>query len=680
MKRAITYLVLALMAIITTESISAQQHMRIQGVVTTQDGGHRVPHVAIMHDGKLRGESNEDGNYSILATPGDLLLFRQIGYVDTAITVGTEQIINVTLKGRMMSIDKVVVAVKATKSQIAIEPTDIEVVGNYLTVKTTWCMPDDKVTTDSRFVMQPVLHDLTNERCINMRPVVIDGDNYKVVAHRYMNFGDTPDSLASYVIARQSPEDNIYAYQDSLYVGRRSIDNDYKVTCHLVVGSYDPPHSYSDTLTIARGRVNTLRFFDNGLSAMSIDESTLAPPKPDLELHSTNDIMNIEFEVGQSRVEYRKGDNRTNIEKINRVIERIERDPNATLKSIKMRGYASPEGGEKTNKTLADRRTKTIMDIVTSQIESSHLKSVDIDAEGVVEPWSRLVEMAEEDGNQELADKLTSIISRNKGSYPSTQYMILKLPEYQRIIKPYYLPRMRRVEYEIDYTIFRPLTIEEVRAKYAEGREQLTRSEYYLMISQESDSLARVNYEREAISDYPTFIIYLNREAVRVIDSGEVDLELFEQVIDRDDLPQAVIYNQVVMLLRDMQYELSGEMVERLDSGLPAMERIINVARLYTSRSGETYDYFRREGGLNEVLVLLRERRDVEAYERMKLIYREGDARMNYVMAICTRRTDDYGLSIYYLERAISLDSSLRDIAMVDGDLTDVYSIISNKR
>lgn len=556
MKSIIRYLISGLFVIMTIQIGYAQQRMRIQGVVMSDDTQNTVSDVAIIHNNILRGETNQDGKFSIMASKGEELLFIHTGYDDVVVRVGSAQVINVVLKSQLLSIDKIVVSSKKRNKHIIIEPTDIEIVGNYFNVKTNIRVPNDKITTDSRFILQPILFDVTQGRQTNLRPVVIDGKNYRVVTHRHMNFGDSVDTLRTFVVDEKvTIRDDIFTYRDSIYIDRNAQDNDYKISCHLVIGSYDPPLKYSDTLVMATGTINPLRFFDKSLCANSLDESKIAPPEPDLELYNTRGVANIEFEMGRSAVNYQWGENRQNIDVINDIISAIQSDPNSTLKSIKMRGYASPEGGEKTNQTLADKRTREVMNIVTSTLETSHISDVDIDAKGVVEPWSRLIDLAVADDNTVLVEKLRTIITRAKGSYPSTQYMVLRLPEYQSIIKPRYLPRLRRVEYEIDYTIFRPLTIGEVREKYTHQEERLTRSEYYLMIGEEQDSLKRIKYEQAAIRDYPNFLIYLNREAVRLIDADSTNLTLLQPVMESKGLPQEVIHNQVAMLLMEGLYD-----------------------------------------------------------------------------------------------------------------------------
>lgn len=83
----------------------------IRGTVTDA-GGTPLPGVSIIVDGTRNGTSTDfDGNYTINATPDDILVFTYVGMVSVKEQVGTNSTINVSMKEDATSLDEVVVSV-----------------------------------------------------------------------------------------------------------------------------------------------------------------------------------------------------------------------------------------------------------------------------------------------------------------------------------------------------------------------------------------------------------------------------------------------------------------------------------------------------------------------------------------------------------------------------------------
>lgn len=681
MNRAITYILLVLLTFATPLLSSAQKQMRIQGVVTASDTRQPIRRAVITCDLILKGYTDDDGHYSVVVDRGSQLCFNAPEYEAKSISVGVRQEVDIVMNKQVVSIDAIVVRnpFKASNNVI-IDPTDVEVVGNYFKLKTNIHIPYKYTATDCRFVMQPSLYDVTQDKHYNLRPVVMDGKHYSIIEHRHLNFGKTKDVLEDYIVENRINKNNsIYTYRDSIYVGGGNLENDYKVYCQLVVASYHEPALYLDTLTIAHGTINPLRFLDVDIAPLSLDESTLPIPPPDFELHNMTGIAKIEFQMAKSNLDYNNENNVNSIESIKQILKEVQNNPNASLLGIRLKGYTSPEGGFITNTTLANRRTETVLKLITSDMDIYDLEQVKLDYQGIVEPWDRIADFAEAD-SLSVAPRIRSITSRSNYDRPSIQHLILRLPEYKTIIKPNYLPRLRRVEYSIDYSVFRSLTFAEIERKYYYTKERLTRSEYFTLISGEVDSLRKVEYERSAIQEYPTFMRYVNREVVRLIESGSVNLDLLLPMMDRDDLPQEVIYNQAAMQLMSRNYSEALELVARLDP-TPETEYIINVERLYQGDYNGAAPYFEKYGGLNHILILLCQKQDREAHDKLKKMLEQPEyrfnSRYNYVMAICANRMEDLSMAMIYLQVALELEPSLAETAKIDGDIIDIYQLIA---
>ncbi len=93
------------------------QELSITGTVVDPDG-LPLPGASIKVKGSSNGTSTDfDGNYTISAAAGDILVFSYVGFNDTEVTVGTETTIDITLEIAAQSLDEVVVIGYGEKSK-----------------------------------------------------------------------------------------------------------------------------------------------------------------------------------------------------------------------------------------------------------------------------------------------------------------------------------------------------------------------------------------------------------------------------------------------------------------------------------------------------------------------------------------------------------------------------------
>ena len=99
--------------------ISFAQEKTISGTVSDESGP--LPGVSILIKGTSKGTDTDfNGKYSISAKTGDILVFRYLGYKQTESTVGTSNIIDITLKEDANSLEEVVVVAYGTQSRASL--------------------------------------------------------------------------------------------------------------------------------------------------------------------------------------------------------------------------------------------------------------------------------------------------------------------------------------------------------------------------------------------------------------------------------------------------------------------------------------------------------------------------------------------------------------------------------
>ena len=102
--------------------ISFAQEKTISGTVTDDSGG--LPGVNILIKGTSSGTDTDfDGKYTIKAKPGDVLVFRFLGYKTVEKTVGSAAVINVKMTEDANVLEEVVVVGYGTSTKKAFAGT-----------------------------------------------------------------------------------------------------------------------------------------------------------------------------------------------------------------------------------------------------------------------------------------------------------------------------------------------------------------------------------------------------------------------------------------------------------------------------------------------------------------------------------------------------------------------------
>nr|BFF39858.1 hypothetical protein BACY1_16630 [Tenacibaculum mesophilum] len=97
-------------------SIVIAQEKTVSGVVSDESGG--LPGVSILIKGTTKGtETDFDGNYSIKAKENDILIFSFVGMTTIEKTVGSSNVISVTMSTNENVLDEVVVTALGIKRE-----------------------------------------------------------------------------------------------------------------------------------------------------------------------------------------------------------------------------------------------------------------------------------------------------------------------------------------------------------------------------------------------------------------------------------------------------------------------------------------------------------------------------------------------------------------------------------
>jgi iron complex outermembrane receptor protein len=93
--------------LLTLLTIAAYAQKNVSGTVKDATGSP-IPSVSVLVKGTKNGVStNSSGGYTIAASPGDVLVFRYVGYKAQEVTVGSSTSINIVLEDEANSLNEV---------------------------------------------------------------------------------------------------------------------------------------------------------------------------------------------------------------------------------------------------------------------------------------------------------------------------------------------------------------------------------------------------------------------------------------------------------------------------------------------------------------------------------------------------------------------------------------------
>lgn len=671
--------VVALALVLGAAGAAAQDVIRITGQVLSKSDNQPLPGVNItdMPSKRLIATTDIDGKFSANVLSTGTLRFSMVGTKPQEVKVKGRHVIDVVLEDDMNSIGEITVATKRITDKIMPEPTDIEIKGNYLSVRTRVRVPREMFSHDTRLVVQPVLTNVTRGTLQLMRPMVYDAREYHRTQDRLYNFdmndSISGDPLARYVTVKSDAmrekgrTNDIIGYSDSVYV--EHIKDEFTCDVYMAIEDYNRI-LYRDTTIIARGTVNPLRWLDYNFASNQLSDPAYLP-KPEVQLRDTHGEVNLRFPIGKAKFKADDPQNAAEIDKLRRQIEEISNSDGATLRSLEMRGQSSPDGLYQRNAELAQQRMDFALNYLRQQLPESMRHGVEFKSKARVATWDEVTALMRADGNNDEADQIEARQAKYR-SLDSKGKSVVGLPFYKSLVEAKYLPQLRRVDYELHYSIYRSLTDDEIRQIYNSDYKQLTRYEFFKLWRSETDTAKRRQIMRQALEVYPSFMAAANDLETELANSGAADPSLLRQFAGAR-APQEVNVNQTIALLNNGLYTEADSVAQFVDKS-DANSILLAVNDVLNGRVGEHYAEIARTSPQNEVAMLLALKRNDEALRQCENLP-DDKAVSHYLRAICLNRSDRPIDAYEELKKAFEMDPTLKNVAKVDGDVNDLLSM-----
>ena len=649
------------------------QNIRVRGTIVNENG-EPIERVNITNvKDNMSVSTNEDGKYAITVSSIGQLKFTHMIYATQTVNVKGRLKIDVILKKRSLMLREVVVTAKQKKKKDPmVEPTNIEIHGNWAIIRTS-ISPNSNFNSHNRLLMQAYVYNETKKKKYYLKPLSLDGKEYNITQTRMYNFDIKQDPLSNYIVKKES--DRI-PYVDSLYIS--DLNDLWRCDAVQSVENYKNI-LFSDTVVIANGIVNPLRFLKLDFAGGLLNDSSFFPiDEP--ELRDDKDEMHLKFPIGKADLDFHDSTTVADLTLLKKKLKDIESNQDAHLNAFEINGFASPEGNYERNQELATQRMNIALREILSVLSESTRANIKSKKTSNVESWQHVADLMVKDSLIKEANDIKYIIHRYPQNVNMQGKKIAKLSCFNKIASNY-LPKLRKVDYQYSFKIYRSLSALEIKDLYERNYKDLTKYEFFKLYRSEKDSLKSERIARKALEVYPNFMVAACDLSAMCLQRGEYDSKILERFVG-EKAPEQVNLNQVVNLLHERQYSKADSIIGFIKDNQNT-KKIKAYTNVMNHRfNDEDFKIVAESGTLNEVIMLLAMKKNKSAYKKAKGLKGET-AENSYIKAICANRlskeSSDMNLSatlcleaIDLLKKAIKIDPAYRLLTEKDADLVDL--------
>lgn len=500
----------------------ADDVIRVTGKVVSADRKQPLYGVSVIDASTKRkiATTDEDGRFAVDTYANGTLRFSMVGAEPTSVKVKGRNYIEVEMVSIDVSLGEAVAVAQRIKNEVAVEKTTIEIHGNWMLIPIRVRLPREMFKKDRRLVVQPFLKNLTKKQTTAMRPLVYDAQEYNLTQNRMYAFdmdGAQGDPLAQYVTVRHDSlrdsrtKQDIFGHTDSVYNEDRR--DSYSCEVHVAMENYNRI-IYRDTTVVAQGTVDPLRWLEYTADPLILTDASYFP-KPEKQLRDSKGEINLQFVLGKAVLDDTP-QNTEELRKLRESINSVTQEKDASLQSLSITGISSPEGNYESNLRLANSRVAYAMNYMRAQLPDSVRNNAKFSQKASVASWKEVAALMRLDSLDDEASQVENIAQRNGGRGAGAA--MRRLPFYKSLLLDKYLPKLRRVDYNMNYAIFRQLTFDEIKQLYNKDYRQLSRFEYFQLYRNEPTDSIREKYCRQALEMYPSFMVAANDLQVILIE------------------------------------------------------------------------------------------------------------------------------------------------------------------
>ena len=267
----------------------------------------------------------------------------------------------------------------------------------------------------------------------------------------------------------------------------------------------------------------------------------------------------VNFPVNRTELFPEYMNNPTELAKITATIDTVMGDPDVTVKSIFIKGFASPEGPYDNNVRLASGRTATILDYVERYVNRAERVPHEIfSTDYMPEDWPGLRAYVES-STLDNRDGILAIIDSDRE--PDNKNWAIKstYPEQYDFLLTYVYPRLRHTDYVIRYNVRSYTTLEEILHTLGTQPKKLSAEEFYRAAKSMEEGSEEYNEVFEtAVRIHPQDPL-CNLNAANAA-MGRGDFAAAERYLSKAGETPEVNYARGVLAARMEDYKLAEEL------------------------------------------------------------------------------------------------------------------------
>lgn len=184
----------------------------------------------------------------------------------------------------------------------------------------------------------------------------------------------------------------------------------------------------------------------------------------------------IDFPVNRTELHPDYRNNQSELAKIIASIDSVRKDKDITVKSLVIKGFASPEGTYERNKQLAKGRTEELKRYVNNLY---NFGEGFITTEYEPEDWAGLRVRVAESNLPHKAEILAIIDDTTLDADAKDWRIKLHYPEDYKVMLDTYYPALRRSDYCIEYTVVSYMSVDRIREIMATASQNLSLDEMF---------------------------------------------------------------------------------------------------------------------------------------------------------------------------------------------------------
>lgn len=407
---------------------------------------------------------------------------------------------SVGLLGGCSSVKTSHISVFPEAAEVALDPSSRG------TVKMKFQVPVDYLSKRGRLLILPRLVTAEGEVAEVYEPVAVDAPVYTRKLYRKSVLEGYVDTLSdkAFRADRWSKKVEI-PYETSIVVPKGMED-----------GHVDALVSVEGCLSC--GNVDTL-FVAKLRQPEPVDTFSLCWIQPVMAIRPKvmegKGVAALQFVINRSDIDSSLGNNRAELEKMEKALRPILEDSLADIHAIHIVGMASADGPFAFNTNLAYQRAVAAKQWLLSRMTIAPKVEEQILADVRPEGWQPVLEAMREAGDPNAAD-VEAILKRfpAKGSNDDVQEReIRRLSCWDRICKNY-LQRDRKVEYRYNYTLKSFVSNEELLQMYAIRPDAFSEDEFFRVAELMPSLAEKIEVYRKLLAYYPESEIGKNNLAV----------------------------------------------------------------------------------------------------------------------------------------------------------------------